>query len=55
MATAGRDDVKSLGLAEGELWQEGPPYEAFKEMRSKCPVHWSERIEQYPQRRGSGR
>ncbi len=52
MATAGRDDLKSLGLAEGELWQEGPPYEAFKEMRSKCPVHWSERIEQYPSEAG---
>ena len=52
MATAGRDDVKSLGLAEGELWQEGPPYEVFKELRSKCPVHWSERIEQYPSEAG---
>jgi cytochrome P450 len=47
MATTGRD-IKSIELAESELWENGPPYELFKEMRAKCPVHWTERIEQYP-------
>ena len=47
MATIGRD-MKGLELAQTELWENGPPYEVFKEMRSECPVHFSDGIEQYP-------
>jgi cytochrome P450 len=45
-------DIKSIELADNELWQDGPPYEVFRELRAKCPVHWSERIEQYPTEAG---
>ena len=51
MATVGRD-IEKLELADVELWKDGPPYEVFKEMRSGCPVHWSDRIEQYPSEAG---
>jgi cytochrome P450 len=51
VATTGRD-IKNVELADSELWQAGPPYELFEELRSKCPVHWSERIEQYPSEAG---
>ncbi len=51
MATVGRD-IESIEVAQDELWQNGPPYELFKEMRGKCPVHWSGKIEQYPQEAG---
>jgi cytochrome P450 len=51
VATVGRD-IEGVELAEGELWGDGPPYEVFKEMRAKCPVHWSERVEQYPSEAG---
>jgi cytochrome P450 len=51
MATIGRD-IKDVELADSELWADGPPYELFKEMRGKCPVHRSERIEQYPSEAG---
>ena len=51
MATIGRD-IEGVELAEAELWQEGPPYELFKQMRATCPVHWSERVEQYPTEAG---
>ncbi len=47
MAATGRN-IESMGLADTELWEDGPPYEMFKEMRSKCPIHWTEHIEQYP-------
>jgi cholest-4-en-3-one 26-monooxygenase len=47
VASTGQD-IKHTELADNELWHEGPPYEVFKELRSKCPVHFSERIEQYP-------
>jgi len=51
MATVG-SDIKNVELADSELWREGPPYELFKELRGKCPVHWSGRIEQYPSEAG---
>src|SRR5664279_1600385 len=51
MAAVGRD-IESIEQGEQTLWAEGPPYEVFKEMRSGCPVHWTEKIEQYPDEAG---
>src|SRR5271165_3769644 len=51
MAAAGQD-FTDLALAHTELWHVGPPYELFKELRSKCPVHWTGRIEEYPSEAG---
>ena len=51
MATVGRD-IENVELAEQALWAEGPPYEVFKEMRRGCPVHWTEKFEQYPDEAG---
>ena len=51
MATTGRD-IESIGLADSELWENGPPNALFKEIRGKCPVHWTETIEQYPSEAG---
>ena len=49
---ATQGDITGVELAQGELWKDGPPYALFKEMRAKCPVHWSEKIEQYPDEAG---
>ena len=38
MATVGRD-IESVELTERELWEGGPPHEAFREMRGRCPIH----------------
>jgi cytochrome P450 len=51
MATVGRD-VESLEVTERELWIDGPPLEAFREMRSKCPIHWTESFEDFPEEAG---
>jgi cytochrome P450 len=51
VATTGQD-ITTIELADNALWHDGPPYEVFKEMRAKCPVHFSERIEQYPDEAG---
>ncbi len=51
MATVGRD-IKSVELTEQELWLNGPPLEAFKEMRSKCPIHWTDSFEDFPEEAG---
>jgi len=41
-------DIKSLEVTDSELWLDGPPYEVFKQMRSECPIHWTERFELFP-------
>jgi cholest-4-en-3-one 26-monooxygenase len=51
MATVGRD-LKSMELTDEEFWHDGPPHELFKEMRSKCPVHWTNEIPLFPQEAG---
>jgi cholest-4-en-3-one 26-monooxygenase len=51
MATVGRD-IEAVELTEEELWKDGPPHEAFKEMRRSCPVHWTEKFELFPEEAG---
>jgi len=51
MATVDRD-IASVELTEAELWVDGPPYEAFKEMRAKCPIHRTEKFEEFPEEDG---
>jgi cytochrome P450 len=35
-------------ITERERWLDGPPHELFGELRRGCPVHWTERISEYP-------
>jgi cholest-4-en-3-one 26-monooxygenase len=35
-----------------ELWAEGPPHELFRELRAKCPVHFSSHMPEYPEEPG---
>jgi cytochrome P450 len=51
MATVERD-IKDVELAQRELWENGPPYELFKQMRGRCPIHHTESIEQFPAEAG---
>jgi cholest-4-en-3-one 26-monooxygenase len=39
-------------VTERELWPDGPPHELFKELRGKCPVHWTSEITEYPEEDG---
>ena len=43
---------QSVELTEAELWPDGPPHEVFKEMRAKCPIHWTESFEEFPEEDG---
>jgi cytochrome P450 len=45
-------DINKVELAQTQLWENGPPHELFEELRGKCPVHWSDKIEQYPDEAG---
>src|ERR1700722_7786611 len=51
MATVGRD-IKDVELTEEGLWADGPPHGAFREMRSGCPIHWTESFELFPEEPG---
>jgi len=51
MASVGSDLDNAL-VAERKLWLEGPPHELFKQLRSECPVHFTERISEYPDEAG---
>jgi cholest-4-en-3-one 26-monooxygenase len=47
MAAVG-SDLDSVLVGERELWQDGPPHELFRQLRSECPVHFTDRITEYP-------
>ncbi len=51
MAAKGKD-VTEVQVGDSELWEQGPPFEVFKELRGKCPVHWTEDITEYPDEAG---
>src|SRR3954451_157325 len=52
MATEEATPLEKVLVTERPLWQDGPPHELFKQMRSECPVHWTERITEYPEEDG---
>jgi cytochrome P450 len=51
MASVG-SDLENRLVVERETWANGPPHEMFKELRAKCPVHWSSHVPDYPGEKG---
>ena len=49
---ADRTTLSETLVTEREVWQDGPPHGLFKELRGKCPVHWTSRITEYPEEAG---
>jgi cytochrome P450 len=43
-----RNSVEGALVTDRELWLDGPPHELFRQLRTECPVHWTERISEYP-------
>jgi cytochrome P450 len=44
--------LEEVMVTEREHWPDGPPHELFREMRGKCPVHWTPEITEYPEEDG---
>jgi cytochrome P450 len=44
-------DLDAIDVPDRPNWESGPPHELFKELRGRCPVHWSE-IPEYPDEDG---
>jgi cytochrome P450 len=45
-------DLEHALVSERKLWQDGPPHELFRRLRSECPVHWTSKISEYPNEAG---
>src|SRR3954447_26139971 len=44
--------LEDILVTERELWLDGPPHETFKQLRQGCPVHWTDKITEYPAEEG---
>ena len=54
MSTTGQDQapLDHVRVADREQFQDGPPHELFRRLRSQCPVHWTDGISDYPEEDG---
>ena len=52
MSTDASTPIEQRLAFQPEDWADGPPNELFKEMRAKCPVHWSDRMVEFPEEAG---
>src|SRR3954449_1669100 len=46
------ESLTDVRVLDRELWQDGPPLDLFKELRAKCPVHWTSEIAEFPTEKG---
>jgi len=44
--------LEEVRVADRVNFQDGPPHELFRRLRSECPVHWSDGITEYPEEDG---
>jgi cytochrome P450 len=51
MAAVG-SDLEHVLVIDREVWADGPPHELFKRLRGECPVHWTERMTEFPEQAG---
>jgi cytochrome P450 len=47
-----KSDLDGVLVGDREHWLDGPPHELFKSLRGGCPVHWTEKITEYPNEAG---
>jgi cytochrome P450 len=45
-------DLERVEVSAREHWLDGPPHALFKQMRSGCPIHWTESFEDFPDEPG---
>src|SRR5229473_2400145 len=51
MAAVG-SDLEHVLVVDRAVWADGPPHELFKRLRGECPVHWSDRMDEFPEQAG---
>ncbi|MEJ7876864.1 MAG: cytochrome P450 [Solirubrobacterales bacterium] len=40
--------ITDVRVSEWPSWEDGPPHELFKRLRAECPIHWTDRITEWP-------
>src|SRR5689334_24722627 len=45
-------NLDKVRVLEREVWSEGVPHPLFAEMRSRCPVHWTDKTTEFPDEQG---
>src|SRR3954470_18280476 len=45
-------DLDGVRVADRDQWVDGPPHALLREMRSRCPVHWTDGFTEYPEEAG---
>jgi cytochrome P450 len=45
-------DLNHVLVGDREMWVDGPPHDLFKRLRGECPVHWSDRLSEFPKEAG---
>ena len=50
--TPSNEQLSDLRVGDRVNFGQGPPHEMFRELRGKCPVHWSDGITEYPNEDG---
>jgi cholest-4-en-3-one 26-monooxygenase len=50
--TATARNLEDRLLLEREEWVDGPPHALFRELRGRCPVHWTREITEFPEEGG---
>jgi cytochrome P450 len=51
-ASQDQTPLDELRVSDRVNFQEGPPLELFRRLRGECPVHWTDRISEYPDEDG---
>jgi cytochrome P450 len=44
--------IDQVRMSEWPSWEDGPPHELFKRLRSECPIHWTDKITEWPEEDG---
>ena len=54
MSATGQEQtpIEEIRVGERAHYKDGPPHELFKRLRSECPVHWTDKISEYPDENG---
>jgi cytochrome P450 len=54
VSSTGQDQTPLDQVLVGDLanFTDGPPHDLFRRLRTQCPVHWTERISEYPDEDG---
>jgi cytochrome P450 len=54
MSATGQDQtpLDEVLVTDRDNFEDGPPHELFRRLRSECPVHWTSRITEYPDEEG---